>query len=97
MRGINYLAFRCSRETQQILNKEISITYKHISLMHKRLRYQVKTHEISEKLNTRKNNFCTGSPFYIYIYILLKIKHTSKKKKTTTTTTTKHMLSRDED
>jgi hypothetical protein len=34
MRGINYLTFRCSRETQHISDKEISIIYKNISSMH---------------------------------------------------------------
>jgi murein endopeptidase len=54
MRAIKYIAFRCSRETQQISNKEIPIIYKHISSMHKRLRCQAKAHEIFEKLNKRK-------------------------------------------
>jgi hypothetical protein len=46
------------------IKHKISIIYKHIQLMHNELRYQAKTHTISEKLLKEKIKFCIFSPIF---------------------------------
>jgi len=54
------------------IRHKLSIIYKHIQLMHNKLRYQAKTHTISEKLSEekKKKNFHIFSP--IFFFLLLK-------------------------
>jgi hypothetical protein len=49
----NYLALRCKENLANIRHK-LSIIYKHRQSMHNELRYQAKTHGISEKLLKEK-------------------------------------------
>jgi len=58
------------RKTLVDIRHKFLIKYKHIQVMHNELRYQAKTHAISEKLSKEKIKFCIFSPNYIYIYFL---------------------------
>jgi hypothetical protein len=54
------------------IRHKLSIIYKHIQLMHNDLRYQAKTHTISEKLSKEKIKFCILSPnFYFYFLFFI--------------------------
>jgi hypothetical protein len=46
------------------IRHKLSIIYKHIQLMHNELRYQAKTHTISEKLSKEKKNYASSPPFF---------------------------------
>jgi hypothetical protein len=42
--------------------------------MHNELRYQAKTHTISEKLYIKKIKFCIFSPNFLFLFLFLKNK-----------------------
>jgi hypothetical protein len=57
------------------ISHKLSIIYKHIQLMHNELRYQAKTHTISEKLSKEKIKFCIFSPnFFFFFFFFFKKK-----------------------
>jgi hypothetical protein len=47
--------------------------------MHNELRYQAKTHVISEKLSKEKIKFCIFSPIYLFFYVEKKIRQKNNK------------------
>jgi hypothetical protein len=50
------------------IRHKLSIIYKHIQLMHNELRYQAKTHTISEKLSKEQNkNSASSPPFFFFV------------------------------
>jgi hypothetical protein len=53
------------------IRHKLSIIYKHIQLMHNKLRYQAKTHTISEKLSEekKKKNFHIFSPIFFFFVV----------------------------
>jgi len=52
------------------IRHKLSIIYKHIQLMHNKLRYQAKTHTISEKLSEeKKKKISTSSPPYFFFVV----------------------------
>jgi hypothetical protein len=49
------------------IRHKFSIIYKHIQLMHNKLRYQARTHTIFEKQSNVKIKFCIFSPIFFFV------------------------------
>jgi hypothetical protein len=65
------------------IKHKLSIIYKHIQLMHNELRYQGKTHTISEKLPKEKNKILHLLPqfFFNFFNFYVENNKTVKKRK----------------
>jgi hypothetical protein len=62
------------------IRHKLSIIYKHIQSMHNELRYQAKTHTISENLSKKKEKkFCIFTPNFFFFLMLKKIKKKNNK------------------
>jgi hypothetical protein len=58
------------QENLAYIMHKLSIIYKHIKSMHNELRYQAKTHAISEKLSKEKEKKSSASspPIFFYLF-----------------------------
>jgi hypothetical protein len=61
------------------IRHKLSIIYKHIQLMHNKLRYQAKTHTISEKLSEEKKKKFPHLLPHIFFLLLKTIKQKNNK------------------